>query len=181
MSNQLSNITWQALTKKGIIWGIWLFLLALLQTSFFSVLRPFGAVPSTVLPAVIAIAVYDRERMGTVAGITGGFLADALGGVDISLSPVIYMLCGCLAALLVYSIFGRGFFAWLVFTLASLVISVFFEGLGVFASVPGFTFFDALSEILMPCLLSSLSVGIPIYFLTKLIWSLLFDNREMEG
>lgn len=116
MSNQLSSTSWQTLLRKSVVWGIWLFLLAVLQTSFFSVIRVFGAVPDLVLPAVITIAVYDRERMGTVAGIMGGYIADAIGGTGLSLSPLVYMLCGIIVALLAYSVLRRDFFSWLVGT-----------------------------------------------------------------
>ena len=183
MNNQLSPISWQALFKKSVVWGIWLFFLALLQTSFFSVLRVFGAVPDLVLPAVIVIAVYDRERMGTIAGIMGGFLADALGGSGISLLPISYMICGITVALLAYSVLRRDFPSWLVGLLLSLVINGIFSVIIAFASHKNAAFgaSEVFSELLVPQFFASLSLALPVYFLTKAIWSRFFDNREMEG
>lgn len=183
MNNQLSPIPWQTLLKKSVIWGLWLFFLALLQTSFFSFFDPFGAVPDLVLPAVIAIAVFDKERMGTIAGIVGGFIIDALGGVGLSLSPLVYMICGVAAALLVHSIFRRDFLSWLILTALGLVISGASSVICGYASVSfaNVTAAHIFSRLLIPAFLSSIIIAIPFYFLTKLIWSRLFDNREMEG
>ena len=183
MNNQLSPIPWQTLLKKSIIWGIWLFLLAVFQTSFFSVFRPFGAVPDLVLPAVIAIAIYDRERMGTIAGIMGGYMVDALGGVGLSLSPIVYMICGCIVALLAYSIINRDFMSWLLGTALSLAFSGGASVICAYAATGGayFTASAIFSRLLFPSFLSSMVAGIPVYLLTKLIWSKLFNNREMEG
>ncbi len=183
LNNQLSPISWQALLKKSIVWGIWLFFLTIIQTSFFSVLRVFGAVPDLVLPAVIVIAVYDRERMGTIAGIMGGFFADALGGSGISLSPISYMICGITVALLAYSVLRRDFASWLVGVVISLVIGGVFSVITAFLAHrnASFGFAKIFSELLVPQFFASLILALPIYFLTKLIWSRFFDNREMEG
>lgn len=183
MNNQLSPISWQALLKKSIVWGIWLFFLAIVQTSFFSVLRVFGAVPDLVLPAVIVIAVYDRERMGTIAGIMGGFFADALGGSGISLLPISYMICGIAVALLAYSVLRRDFASWFVGILISLAVNGIFSVVSVFLSHKNasFGFSDLFSRLLVPQFFASLLLSVPVYFLTKAIWSRFFDNREMEG
>lgn len=183
MNNQLSPISWQTLFKKSIVWGIWLFFLAVFQTSFFSVFRPFGAVPDLVLPAVIVIAIYDRERMGTIAGIMGGYIADALGGVGLSLSPIVYMICGCIIALLAYSVLRRDFMSWVVGTVFSLIISGLASVIGAYfaAGAVHFDISDIFSRLLLPQFFASLLMGVPVYFLTKLIWSRFFNNREMEG
>lgn len=183
MNNQLSPISWQALCKKSLVWGIWMFFLAVLQTSFFSVFRVFGAVPDLVLPAVIAIAVYDRERMGTIAGIMGGYIADAVGGVGLSLSPLVYMLCGCLVALLAYSVLRRDFFSWLVGTFFSLIAVGAVSVINAYSSVGAVHFgvSDVIMGLILRPLLASVIMGVPVYFVTKAIWSGFFDNREMEG
>lgn len=183
MNNQLSPISWQALTKKSLVWGIWMFFLAIVQTSFFSVFRVFGAVPDLILPAVIAIAVYDRERMGTIAGIMGGYISDAIGGTGLSLSPPVYMMCGCLVALLAYSVLRRDIFSWLVGTFFSLIVTGAVAAVSAYFSVGAvhFDVSDVLVVLILRPLLASLIIGVPVYFSTKAIWSRFFDNREMEG
>ena len=183
MNNQLSTVSWQTIFKKSVVWGIWLFLLAVIQTSIFSVFRPFGAVPDLVLSAVIAIAIYDRERTGVIAGIVGGTITDALGGSGLSLSPLVYMLCAALFALLAYSVLRRDFLSWLIGVACSLIISGIASIICAYSSVTAahFTVSDIFSRLLIPQFFSSLLVGIPVYFITKLIWSRFFNTREMEG
>lgn len=182
-NNQLTTVTWQTLVKKGTVWSIWLFFLALLQTSFFSVITPFGAIPDMVLPAVITITVYDRERSGIISAISGGFIIDALGSVGLALSPLVYMLCSVVIHLLVHTVLRRDFVSWLLGTLASLIISSLFALISAYSSManPAFSFSSNLTGFVIPRIFSSLLVALPIYFLTKLIWSRFFDNREMTG
>lgn len=183
MNNQLSPTPWQTLFKKGLVWGCWLFVLVVAETSFFSLFRPFGAVPDLVLPAVIAIGIYDRERMGAIAGLVGGYLADALGGVGLSLSPLVYMLCGCFFALLAYSVLRRDFISWLVAVSVSLTVSGAASVICAYASVTNahFGVEDLFLRLLFPQFFSSVICGVGVYFLTKAIWNRFFNNREMEG
>lgn len=183
MNNQLTPVLWQTVFKKSLIWGIWLFVLAILQTSLFSYLRFFGAVPDLVLPAVVAVAVYDKERTGIIAGIVGGVIIDALGGVGLSISPLVYMLCGTLVALLTYSVLRRDFASFLTGTAISLVITGIFSLLSAYVALGASRFAAShiWSELLIPQYFASLLAGIPVWFFTRLIWSKLFDNREMEG
>ena len=183
MNNQLPTISWQKLTKKCIVWGLWLFVLTIFQTSFFSVFKVFGMTPNLVLPAVVTAAIYDRERSAVITGLTGGFLIDALGSFGLSLSPLTYMLFGTAAALLTFSVMNRSFASFAILTSIFLII----DGIiGIFASRaviknPSAGFGKLIGELVFPQFLASLLVGIAVYLLTKLIWSRLFDNREMEG
>lgn len=183
MNNQLTPISWQRLFRKSLVWGLWLFALAIFQTSLFSYLRIFSSVPDLILPAVIAIAIYDKERTGTIAGIAGGFIIDALGGVGLSISPLVYMICGTTAALLTYSVLRSDFLSWLTATAVSLIISGGFSLLS--ARFAGgnisFVFSEVLRSLLIPQYFASLIMGLPVWFFSRLIWIKLFDNREMKG
>ncbi len=183
MNNQLPVTSWQTLLKKSVAWGIWLLLLAVLQTSFFSVFRPFGAVPNTVLSAVVAIAVYDRERMGSIAGVLGGVLIDSLGSVGLSFSPLAFLLCGSLTALLCGTVMNRGFVSFAICSLVSFILSSALSAISALLTAEGASFMllSTLKNALIPEILSSFVIGIPIYLITKLIWSKFFDNREMTG
>ena len=90
MNSQRSPITWQKLTRKSIVWSLWLFAAALVQTSVLSRYQPFGVVPEIVLPCVIAIAIHDGERSATICGIIGGLIIDSLGSGGFSASAVVY-------------------------------------------------------------------------------------------
>ena len=80
---------------KILIFSALIFVMATLQSSFFSATGFFPATPDLLLATVIGLGVYDGEKSGAVAGVGAGVLAEAFGaGGDIMLLPVFYMLVG---------------------------------------------------------------------------------------
>ncbi|MBO5281178.1 MAG: rod shape-determining protein MreD [Clostridia bacterium] len=180
MNSQRSPITWQKLTRKSIVWSLWLFAAALVQTSVLSRYQPFGVVPEIVLPCVIAIAIHDGERSATICGITGGLIIDSLGSGGFSASAVVYMLLAVAAAFLTYSVLSRDFLSWAIATVFALavcnVVSSIYAGISV-----GAPFFEYLGRTFFRYIFSSFIFSLPFYVVTRLIWRRFFNNREMEG
>ena len=79
---------------KGLICGGLILVFALLQTTVFSRFRPFGAVPDLMLPLVIAIAMTEGEKWGSVCGIASAFLIESLGTAGTALLPLLYAAAG---------------------------------------------------------------------------------------
>lgn len=183
MNNQLTHVAWQKILKKSIIWTLWLFVLALFQTTVLAEHRIFGAVPDIVLSAIVTIALFDGERTGTISGITGGIIIDALGGVKLSLSPFVYMVCGLIIALLTYYFLRSDFMSWLVSGACAFAFCGAASLINMYSSVNTAFISSSMvwTEVLIPQFFASLLAGIPVFFLTKLIWGKLFDNREMES
>ncbi len=181
MNNQVTHISWQSVAKKSAFWFLVLFLCAVVQTSLLSRYRLFGAVPEIVLPTVVAIGIFDKERTGTIAGIMGGVIVDALGGGWLSLSPIVYMACGCISALLSYSILRREFISWLSATAVSLVvhsvISVISALIMIKTLAAGFS--DIILTLVIPQYFSSIIMSIPMYFIIRALWLKFFDTREV--
>lgn len=183
MNNQLSHVAWQKILKKSIVWIIYLFIIAILQTTLAARYRLFDAVPDLVLPAIISVALLDGERTGTISGIAGGIIIDALGGSWLSLSPLVYMLCSVAVAILTHYFLRRDFISWFFSCAFALAFSTGISVINLYSSVntdfiKGSLIFE---KILVPQFFSSLILGIPVFFITKLIWKLLFNNREMES
>ena len=84
--------------RRVIIYGVLFFILCVAQTSFFGQLSFLSVVPNLALGGVAAVALLDEERCAIVCGIAAGFLADAIGGSGISLSPIIFMLVAIICA-----------------------------------------------------------------------------------
>lgn len=79
---------------KGAVCGLMILFFALLQTTVFSRFRPFGAVPDLMLPLVIAIAMTEGEKWGSVCGIAAAFLIESLGSMGATLLPLLYAAVG---------------------------------------------------------------------------------------
>ena len=87
--------------RRLVIYGVYLFLLAIFQTSLPFIPLFEGALPNLTLAAVGAIGFFDSEQAGAVAGIAAGWLLDALGCVTLSLMPLaglaVGYICGIVA------------------------------------------------------------------------------------
>ena len=180
MNSQRSPISWQKLTKKSIVWFLWLFCAALVQTSLLSRYQPFGAVPEIVLPCVIAVAIHDGERSATICGIMGGLIIDSLGTGGFSASALVYMLVAVVAASLTYSVLSRDFLSWAIATVFALIISCLVSAVYAAVKVDS-PFFEYLGRVFFKYIFSSFVCSLPFYVVTRLIWHRFFDNREMEG
>ncbi len=180
MNSQRSPITWQKLTKKSIVWFLWLFAISLVQTCILARYQPFGVVPEIVLPCVMAIAIHDGERSATICGIMGGLIIDSLGTGGFSASALVYMLIAVFAAFLTYSVLSRDFLSWVIATVVALAIGCVVSAIYAALTV-GAAFFEYLRGTFFKYIFSSFVCSLPFYALTRLIWHRFFDNREMEG
>ncbi len=152
-------------------------LLSVATVSFFARLTWLPATPDLILGAVLAIALLDSRRSAAVAGIGGGVLLDALGGVGASLSPLFYLLVVLFVGAFAEKTLGR-FGTWLVLMLPTLILKAFFTtALALLrGGIPAFSVF--FSKILLPEAWVTLLFGIPLYFIGCLCMLLLKDRRE---
>jgi hypothetical protein len=84
---------------------IWLFVI--IQASFLSHLPVFGATIELAFAFVLLFSWKQSPVVGGIFGMIGGFLLDALTGVDISVLPLIFMAAGVYAAFAARRLFDR--------------------------------------------------------------------------
>ena len=97
MNNHTSSVGKRMILRRVIIYGAAVFLIGVLQCSFFSRLKPFGATPDLLLGVIAAIALLDNRESATVAAVAGGFFIDALGAIPPSFSSIFYLVCAVIA------------------------------------------------------------------------------------
>lgn len=107
---------------KGLVIGGLILVFAMLQTTVFSKLRPFGATPDLMLPLVIAVGITEGERWGGVTGVAAAFLIDCLGSAGLTLLPLLYVPCGFAAGVLGTYYLRDSFVIRAIFTVASGVL-----------------------------------------------------------
>lgn len=88
-----------ALSKAAVLTAIMIVAL-LAQTTFCRRFTFFGAAPDLMLPFVIAVAAAEGERWGGVFGLAAAFVSEALGGLGLTILPIIYMPIGYVCGLL---------------------------------------------------------------------------------
>lgn len=174
MSGQFHTIL-----RKTLIWGVTLFLFAILQTSLVARIAeaiPHGAVPDLLLAAVVAIAIFDGERTGAVAGIAAGFFAGALGGTGLNLLPVCYMLCAYTCGIWSTMSLSANFPSWCVYMLASGAARAAVTLVGIALTYTGYALIPAAAEVLLPEFIATLLLSPLVYFPVRRI-ALLFNRR----
>ena len=153
--------------RRVAVWGILIFLLAVSEGAFFARLHFLPAAPDLILGAVIAIALVDSVPVAAIAAVGGGFLTDALGGVGASLSPILYFL-----ALLVISGMAEKMMAkvwsWILLMLPGLLLKGGMTLLRIHMTYETVSVKEALLLVLLPEAVSTLLLGIPLYFVVTL-------------
>lgn len=153
--------------KRIGIYGVFLLILAVAQCSFFARLHVLPATPDLILCALLIILVLDSTPAAAFAAVGGGLLIDAIGGVGVSWSPLLYLLLIVFLGILASKMLS-GFAAYLVLLLFSLPLRACAVTFGLWRSVTDFSFGIAVRTVLLPEAIVTLVFGIPIYFLGKL-------------
>ena len=157
----------QLLTRRLAVYAPATFLLAVIQCSFFSQLSFLPATPDLILGLIVGIAMLDSQKAAAVTGVGAGFVIDAIGSSGLSLSPLFYLfvgaLCGAFAKKMLPS-----FISWLV----SLFVFSLFKSILTILNVLYISndppFIKMLTELLIPEIISTFIICIPIFFIVKL-------------
>ena len=161
------------------VYGILLLILAAWQCSFFARLRFFPATPDLILGAVLAILLLDSPQAAAIAAVFGGFLIDALGGVGISWSPLLYLLT--VAVFSAWSVkMMKNFAAWPMLILPSLLIRAAYSALRIWLSADSLSWLYVFRQILLPEALMTLLLSVPIYGLFRICMPML-SGRSLHS
>lgn len=165
------------LVKRIVIYGLLIFFLSVAMSSFFANLRHLPATPDLMLGAVLAVAVIDDRRTAAIVAVVGGVAVDALGGVGISLSPLLYLSVILTVGILSEKMLPR-FLSWLILLLPSLLLRALFTLAGFWLYTGGGSFSGIVSGVLLPEAVCTLIFSLPLYFLVTLCALPLKERRN---
>ncbi|MGN1347049.1 MAG: hypothetical protein ACI4V1_09695 [Eubacteriales bacterium] len=141
---------------KGVVCGLLILFFSLVQTTLFTRFRPFGAVPDLVLPLVIAIAMTEREKWGSVCGLIGAFIIESLGGSRLTLLPLLYMPAGYLCGITTVYYFRDSFAVRALYTGVSSLARALFTLIALTATVAELSILSAFTHAVLPELAANL-------------------------
>lgn len=149
-----------------LLYGLLILLLATAECSFFEAIRDLPATPDLMLGAVVAVSLLDNRRASLLFAVAGGFVLDAIGGVGIPLSALIYVLIALTVGWLGEKMLPRygSFLALLVPGILLREILGLLELLAYGRGAAG----TLLLKILLPDALVTAVFVLPLYFLVKL-------------
>ena len=153
--------------RRVIIYGVLFFILCIAQTSFFSQLSFLSVVPSLALGGVAAVSLLDDQRCAVVCGIAAGFLLDAIGGCGISISPLVFMLVAVICSEIAKKMLPH-FLSWLIVMLVAALLGAMITALNFIISFGAISFSELLLSLLLPELLATYFISLPVFFFVKL-------------
>ncbi len=165
------------LVKRIVIYGLLVFFLSVAMSSFFANLRHLPATPDLLLCAVLAVAVIDDRRTAAIVAVVGGVTVDALGGVGISISPLLYLSMILTVGILSEKMLPR-FLSWLILLLPSLLLRAIFTLAGFWIYTGGGSLAGIVTGVLLPEAVCTLIFGLPLYFLVTLCTLPLKERRN---
>lgn len=125
MDHQLGGYRAQA-RKRVVLCTLTVTLLIILfsslQVTVLARYRLFGATPDLMLCFVLCIFYFWGKYAGAVTGIAAGFVIEAIGGLGISVLPVVYMFYGYIGGAYARTIYPKRFFPYLFYLLCGVAV-----------------------------------------------------------
>ena len=153
--------------RRVIFYGVLFFILCVAQSSFFGRLSFLSVVPNLALGGVAAVALLDEEKCAIICGIAAGFLADAIGGSGISLSPLIFMIAAIVCSEISKKMLSH-FVSWLLLMLIAAALGAMGTLLNIAVNTAGADIASIFKGLLLPEILATYFISLPIFFLVKL-------------
>ena len=156
-----------------------IFLLAITQCSFFAQLYFLPATPDLMIGFVVAVAMLDSQPSAAICGIGAGFIIDAIGTTGLSFAPLFYMLCGVFCAFLSKKMLPS-FLSWVVELAVFSVIKALFTLANIFYTFSGVAFVSVLINTLIPEMICTFVVCLPVFFVVKLCMIPIDSKRRIR-
>ena len=145
---------YRALICTGLV-----ILAALMETTFFGYFRPFGATPDLMLPLIIAIGMTEGGAWGGAFGIVGGVVIDSLGSVGMTLTPIVFMLAGFFAGLLLEEYFSDTVAVRGIMIAAGVLLRAVMTLVSAASEIPDFVLGSVFRLVIGPELLATLVIS----------------------
>jgi hypothetical protein len=157
------SVSREGVLRALIITALMVFF-SLTQTTIFTRLPPFGAVPDVMLSFCIAAAVTEGERWGALTALLSALVITALGAVSFDPAPVLYLICAYTAGILCRYVLKQNVMIRALLTLAAGVLRALATLAAIAVASPTFTFAAAFRLALLPEFFSTLVCAPFVHF-----------------
>lgn len=168
-----------ALTKRIAVYTLLFFVLSVIECSFLGRIEILPASPDLLIAAVAAIAVIDRHEGTLVSAIIAGIMIDAIGGVGIYLSPLVYFVI----ALLITLIAKKMMTSYLSY-LAILPIVCLLRAAATIGEAyiyrQGYSIVEILKYAVLPEAICTLIFALPLYPLVALCAKIMTKQKRLK-
>lgn len=167
--NAASAVGFSRMRRRIFIYGLTLLTLSLIQTTVLHLVPILGTIPDLCLLFVLGTAMFDGAENGGAVGIAAGFLENALGGVGISLLPLLFFVVGYGTGLLAGKALARTFPSYMIFALVFCLLrpAITLADIGLSAHTSGFGLNAITEGTLVPEFFANLVAAPPMYLLIR--------------
>ena len=169
----------EASLRRILVYSACFFILAVAETSFFGSLELLPATPDLMLGLVVCVLLFDSAQAASAVAIGAGTLIDALGAGSFFLSPLFYFAL-CLLLFHPASKMLPRFLSFCVLLLPCLALRALFTALCLTLYVGGLPSLDLFLSTLLPELLMTALLCLPIYPIVKLCRRILSPRRAFH-
>ena len=163
-----NNFSRSETIKRVIIYAVLVLFLSVAQCAFFSNLDICPATPDLVIGTIAAIALLDSIGSAVSVGIALGFVTDALGcSASFAFSAVFYLIVAVILGSLAEKMLPR-FMSWVLLLLPALILRSAYTTLCLCISIRSLPSIQVLGATLIPELIVTAILSIPLYPLIKL-------------
>ena len=157
------------LLRKIGIYGGWLFILLLIQSTANLTGGAGRIVPALVPVAVAALGFFDSERVGAVAGIAVGWCLDAWSGSPVCIMPLVCFALGYFCGYAADRYLPRGILPFAICLGGVGAVNMACSLVGVLICQPSPRLWTLIWHILLPELALTLLWGVPVALISRLL------------
>ncbi len=158
-----------SMSKERILCGVVTFavmmVLALLQTTLFSRIKPFGSVPDLMLSFTVALAVTEGRRWGAVWGIVAAVFIESLNVPNVFILPILYMMVGYFSGVICRHYLTESFAVRGLLAVAVLPLRGVFTAIYALSSPLHMTAGEIFFDIVLPEAASTLLLSVPVHII----------------
>ena len=141
---------------KAMLYGAALFVLSIMQTSFFSQINILGATPDLLLGAVLTLAMFEDHKTSAVCGIIAGFFNCALGGAMYPIYILFSFMCGYVFWNVSERVFGKNYVSFISLALLTYGAKALYNLVELSLTAHSFNVLSAVVNVALPEFLSSM-------------------------
>lgn len=141
---------------KCLTYGVMLFILGVLQVSFFSRVNILGATPDILFGAVCALSMLESREVASICGIVSGVIYCSLGGAAYPIYIAFSFLCGYILPHVSTRLLGRSYPSYLMLAAIAFALKAAYNLLEAFVTSYSASLFHILIGFAVPEYVSSL-------------------------
>ena len=165
--------------KRVCVYSLFIFILAVAETSFFGLIDLLPATPDLILAVICAVALTDSRKTAFLTAIMGGVISDAICGVGIYLSPIFYFLLVLILSPIAKKMM-KSYLSWLALMPVALILRAAYTLGRAYLFGNGLHFGEILKYAVLPEAVCTLIFSLSIYPTVRLLTRLVKSKQKIH-